>query len=128
MVAVSTAGWTATIGHWQEAGRARRRKKPASPISGTAASPATARRHRKDHFFMAISHDQVSAAGTENPPTSLQPVPSLNIGERLHQGRGNVPLSVADADEPPVLPFPKGEVVCRSRLGRLLRQYYRATA
>lgn len=48
--------------------------------------------------------------------------------ERPHQGRGNVPLPVADAGEPQVLTFPKGEVVCRSRLGRLLRHYSRAAA
>lgn len=51
--------------------------------------------------------------------------------ERPHQGRGNVPLPVAqaaDAGEPPILPFPKGEVKCREWLGGLLRHYYRAAA
>ena len=36
--------------------------------------------------------------------------------------------SVADPDEPQVLPFPKGEVVCRERLGGLLKHYSRAAA
>lgn len=48
--------------------------------------------------------------------------------ERPHQGRGNVPLTVADPDEPSVLPFPKGEVVCRERLGGLLKHYSRVAA
>jgi len=48
--------------------------------------------------------------------------------ERPHQGRGNVPLSVPDPDNPPTLPFPKGEVVCRERLGGLLKHYSRAAA
>jgi len=51
--------------------------------------------------------------------------------ERPHQARGNVPLPVAeaaDAGEPPLLPFPAGEVRCRKRLGGLLRHYYRAAA
>lgn len=49
--------------------------------------------------------------------------------ERPHQGRGNVPLpdaQAADAGEPPILPFPKGEVRCRERLGGLIKHYYRA--
>jgi putative transposase len=33
-----------------------------------------------------------------------------------------------DAGEPRVLPFPSGEVVCRERLGGLLKHYYRAAA
>ena len=48
--------------------------------------------------------------------------------ERPHQGRGNVPLSVADPDHPPVLHFPKGETECRERLGGLLKHYSRAAA
>lgn len=51
--------------------------------------------------------------------------------ERPHQARGNVPLPVAaaeEAGEPPVLPFPKGEVKCRERLGGLLKHYHRAAA
>jgi hypothetical protein len=48
--------------------------------------------------------------------------------ERPHQGRGNVPLSVADPDNGPPLQFPNGEIECRERLGGLLRHYYRAAA
>jgi putative transposase len=51
--------------------------------------------------------------------------------ERPHQARGNVPLpdaQAADAGEPPVLKFPKGEVRCRERLGGLLKHYHRAAA
>jgi putative transposase len=49
--------------------------------------------------------------------------------ERPHQARGNVPLPVAaadDAGEPPIPPFPKGEVRCRERLGGLLKHCHRA--
>jgi len=45
-----------------------------------------------------------------------------------NQGRGNVPLAVADADDPPAVQFPEGKVECRERLGGLLRHYYRAAA
>ena len=48
--------------------------------------------------------------------------------ERPHQGRGNVPLSVADQSDPSVLQFPSGKVECRERLGGLLRHYYRSAA
>jgi putative transposase len=48
--------------------------------------------------------------------------------ERPHQARGNVPLPDADAGEPTTLPFPNGEVKCRTRLGGLLKHYYRAAA
>jgi len=48
--------------------------------------------------------------------------------ERPHQGRGNVPLSVADCGEPTVHRFPDGPVVCRERLGGLLKHYDRAVA
>jgi transposase InsO family protein len=51
--------------------------------------------------------------------------------ERPHQSRGNVPLPDAvadDAGEPPIVPFPSGEVKCRRRLGGLLKHYYRAAA
>jgi putative transposase len=51
--------------------------------------------------------------------------------ERPHQGRGNVPLPEAEADdagEPRVLPLPSGEVRCRRRLGGLLKHYHRAAA
>jgi hypothetical protein len=51
------------------------------------------------------------------------------LEERPHQSRGNVPLPVAaaeDAREPPIVPFPSGEVKCRQRLGGLLKHYYRA--
>jgi putative transposase len=48
--------------------------------------------------------------------------------ERPHQGRGNVPLSVADQDDPPILALPTGQVECRQRLGGLLKHYYRAAA
>lgn len=47
--------------------------------------------------------------------------------ERPHQARGNVPLPVAEAadvGEPPVLPFPSGEVGCHQRLGGFLKHYY----
>jgi hypothetical protein len=48
--------------------------------------------------------------------------------ERPHQGVGNVPLSEVGraTDEPPILQFPSREVKCRSRLGGLLKHYYRA--
>ena len=45
--------------------------------------------------------------------------------------RRNVPLPVAqddDAGEPRVLPFPSGEVVCRERLGGLLKHCHRKAA
>jgi putative transposase len=45
--------------------------------------------------------------------------------ERPHQGIGNVPLT---EDPPGVLPFPRGRVQCRKRLGGLLRHYHRAAA
>jgi putative transposase len=48
--------------------------------------------------------------------------------ERPHQGRGNMPLSAGGADEPQFLPFTTGEVVCRERLGGLLRHYSRVAA
>ncbi len=48
--------------------------------------------------------------------------------ERPHQAKGNVPLPDADLDEPRILPFPSGAVQCRSRLGGLLKHYYRAAA
>ncbi len=48
--------------------------------------------------------------------------------ERPHQGVGNVPLPDAGVDEPRILPFPTGEVKCRSRLGGLLKHYYREAA
>jgi len=44
------------------------------------------------------------------------------------QGKGDVPLSVANADDPPVLQFPQGKVVRREQLGGLLKHYYRAVA
>ena len=44
--------------------------------------------------------------------------------ERPHQGIGNVPLSC----EPRILKFPSGQVRCRTRLGGLLRHYYRSAA
>ena len=46
--------------------------------------------------------------------------------ERPHQGRGNVPLTIAD--DLPIVQFPAGKVECRERLGGLLRHYYRAAA
>jgi putative transposase len=45
--------------------------------------------------------------------------------ERPHQGKGNAPL-VNTAPAPP--PPETGEVVCRERLGGLLRHYYRVAA
>ncbi len=51
--------------------------------------------------------------------------------ERPHQSRGNVPLPDAaadDANEPRILPFPAGEVRCRTRLGGLLKHYHRVAA
>ena len=50
--------------------------------------------------------------------------------ERPHQGVGNVPLSEIDhaAEEPPILAFPSREVKCHSRLGGLLKHYFRAAA
>ena len=48
--------------------------------------------------------------------------------ERPHQGRGNVPLSVTEPDDPPVLQFSTGKVECRERLGGLLRHYSRGAA
>jgi hypothetical protein len=42
--------------------------------------------------------------------------------ERPHQGKENVPLTGL----PP--PLTEGEVVCRERLGGVLRHYYRAAA
>jgi putative transposase len=47
--------------------------------------------------------------------------------ERPHQGRGNVPLCVANADGTSAVPF-GGKVECRERLGGLLKHYYRAAA
>jgi putative transposase len=44
--------------------------------------------------------------------------------ERPHQGKGNVPLVADDPAPPPI----DGEVVCRERLGGVLRHYYRAAA
>src|SRR5262249_1359411 len=52
--------------------------------------------------------------------------PSLD--ERPPQAKGTAPLSVADAGEPVTLPFPSGEIVCRARLGGLLRHYHRQAA
>ena len=51
--------------------------------------------------------------------------------ERPHQGRGNVPLPDAQANDtgaPRVLKFPTGEVQCKERLGGLLKHYHRAAA
>ena len=48
--------------------------------------------------------------------------------ERPHQGVGNVPLTDAGIDEPPILSLPSGEVKCRPRFGGLLKHYYRAAA
>jgi putative transposase len=47
--------------------------------------------------------------------------------ERPYQGRGNVPLCVADADGTSAVPF-GGKVECRERLGGLLKHYYRVAA
>jgi transposase InsO family protein len=43
--------------------------------------------------------------------------------ERPHQGRGNVPLTGL-----PRLASGEGEIVCRERLGGVLRHYYREAA
>jgi putative transposase len=43
--------------------------------------------------------------------------------ERPHQGMGNRPLT-GDGREPPA----EGEIVCRERLGGVLRHYYREAA
>jgi putative transposase len=48
--------------------------------------------------------------------------------ERPHQAKGNVPLREVDEPEPRILPFPSGEVKCKTRLGGLLKHYYRAAA
>lgn len=50
--------------------------------------------------------------------------------ERPHQGVGNVPLPEVGVEqaEPSVLPIPVGEVKCRTRLGGLLKHYYRDAA
>src|SRR5262249_26165030 len=42
----------------------------------------------------------------------------------------NMPSSVAacSTDEPPILPFPSGEVKCRSRLGGLLKHSHRGVS
>jgi putative transposase len=45
--------------------------------------------------------------------------------ERPHQGKGNVPLT---GPRPPAPECAEGEVVCRERLGGVLRHYYRAAA
>ncbi len=45
--------------------------------------------------------------------------------ERPHQGVSNVPLTGAGPDPPDTLPFPSA-VVCRQRLGGLLKSYARA--
>jgi hypothetical protein len=52
----------------------------------------------------------------------------LYHGERPHQGVGNVPLPYAAEDESRILPFPSGEVMCRERLGGLLKHYYHEAA
>jgi putative transposase len=46
--------------------------------------------------------------------------------ERPHQSVGNVPLS--SDPEPILLKFPSGEVKCKTRLGGLLKHYYREVA
>ena len=46
--------------------------------------------------------------------------------ERPHQSLGNRPLPDAGSPEPPMLPFPESGVICRKRLGGLLRHYRRA--
>jgi putative transposase len=43
--------------------------------------------------------------------------------ERPHQATGNVPLTASSSP-----PTSDGEVVCRERLGGVLRHYYRAAA
>jgi hypothetical protein len=44
--------------------------------------------------------------------------------ERPHQGKGNEPLNAIGDHEPTAT----GEVVCRERLGGVLRHYYRRAA
>jgi hypothetical protein len=53
--------------------------------------------------------------------------------DRPHQGLGNVPLPQAATTnsketEPSTLPFPSGKIVCKERLGGLLKHYYREAA
>ena len=44
--------------------------------------------------------------------------------DRPHQGKGNMPLTEGPDVETPA----GGEVLCRERLGRVLRHYYRQAA
>jgi len=46
--------------------------------------------------------------------------------ERPHQSLGNRPLPAAGQPDPEVLPFPAAGIVCRKRLGGLLKHYRRA--
>jgi putative transposase len=49
--------------------------------------------------------------------------------ERPHQGVGNRPLkNVAKEPEPCTLPFASGKIVCKERLGGLLKSYHREVA
>ena len=47
--------------------------------------------------------------------------------ERPHQGRANLPLSMREQPAPPG-PTDAGSIVCRERLGGLLRHYERRAA
>lgn len=48
----------------------------------------------------------------------------------VHNLRQTVPIrlrqGIEEAGRPRILPFPRGEVKCKARLGGLLKHYYRA--
>jgi putative transposase len=77
-----------------------------------------------ERFVQAIEHeclDKLIVFGPAHMDHVIGEYVTYYHEERPHQGRGNVPLTphTAAAD---------GEVVCRERLGGLLRHYYRRVA
>ena len=80
-----------------------------------------------ERFVQAVQQeclDRFIAFGTEHLDHLLAEYVEHYHHERPHQGKGNEPLLPAASSRP----TDKGEVLCRERLGGMLRHYYRSAA
>ena len=79
-----------------------------------------------ERFVQAIGQeclDRLIVFGPEHLDHVMREYLAYYNEERPHQGRGNEPLKAKAVSAPAI-----GEVVCRERLGGLLRHYYRMAA
>jgi putative transposase len=81
-----------------------------------------------ERFVQSIKQeclDHFAICGPEHMDHLVREYVEYYHTERPHQGKGNVPLSRPPGTAPESA---EGEIVCRERLGGVLRHYYRSAA